>query len=205
MRIETVITAAAIQCAFYCVTASAQTAPAEATPAETPPAETQPVPAEPAEKPAAQSVTVARSTIVIRREVRYADVDKIDRAVVNECNLPQRQAELIEAAARKAGVDILRDEEAVKAGKGRILHIEIVDAVSSGNAFIGHRKIVSLKGRMVEDGKELGSFWGRRSSMGGFGGGFMGSCAVLERCLATLAQDVTMWMKYPMENARIGE
>jgi len=183
-----------------CRLAAAQTAPAE-----TPPVEIPPVQAAPVEKPSVQSAPVQGNVIYLGREAMYSDVNRIDRAIVTECQLPQQQAELIEIAARRAGLNIVRDEQAAKAGNGRVLQVEIVEAISSGNAFIGHRKMVVVKGRLFEDEKEIGSFQGRRSSMGGAFAGFKGSCAVLGRCLETLAQDITMWMKYPSENARIGE
>jgi len=77
----------------------------------------------------------------------------------------------------------LTPTEAVKAGKGRILYIEITNAISMGNPFMGHQKQVSVKGRLLEDGTEIGSFSGVRASMGGAFAGFKGSCSVLGRCV----------------------
>lgn len=188
----------------------AQTAPAEAPAAEAPaaqkpPAETAPVPATPAETPAAPSTPLPANLVYLSKEASYADVNRIDQNILAECQLPQRQAEFIAAAATRAGFNVVHDEQAVKARKGRVLHVEIVDAISSGNAFIGHRKLVTIRGRLFEDGKEVGDFQGRRSSMGGAFGGFKGSCTVLERCSQTLAGDVTRWLKIPVAGARIGE
>ena len=189
----------------FCQLSAAQTAPAETIPVETPPAQTAPVPAAPAETPAAQTAPVRSNVIYLSQEASYSHPDVIDQAVLTECQLPQQQAELIEAAARRAGFHIVRDEQAVKARKGRVLQVEIVNALSSGNAFIGHRKQVVIRGKLFEDGKEIGEFQGRRSSMGGAFGGFKGSCSVLGRCLEALAGDITVWLKNPTVNARIGD
>ena len=115
----------------------------------------------------------------------------------------QRQAELIEQVGKESGVVVLRDDTAVIAGKGRILLVEISDTISSGNAFIGHRKQVKFKGPLPEDRKEVGSFSGVRSSMDGAFAGFKRSCSFLERCSSALAKDINLWLKSPTMNARI--
>jgi hypothetical protein len=145
------------------------------------------------------------ATIYTSQMAAYSDENSIPKAVLAECRLPQRQAELIEQLAKESGVVVVRDDTAVAAGKGRILVVEISDTISSGNAFLGHRKQVRVKGRLLEDGTEVGSFTGVRSSMGGAVAGFQGSCTVLERCLNTLAKDISLWLKSPTRNARIGE
>ena len=114
---------------------------------------------------AIQSGASAQSTTVYMTQLApYADARQIDKAVLTECPLPVQQAELIVTQAAKAGITVVRDDEAAKAGKGRVLQVEIVNAISSGNAFVGHRKQVSIKGKLFEDGKEIGDFVGRRSS-----------------------------------------
>jgi hypothetical protein len=135
----------------------------------------------------------------------YSDEGSIAKAILAECQLPQRQAELIEQVAKENGILVVRDDQAVAAKKGRVLLVEINNALSMGNAFTGHRKQVSVKGRLLEDGTEVGNFTGTRSSMGGAFAGFKGSCVVLERCLSTLAKDINGWLKRPSMNARIGE
>jgi hypothetical protein len=145
------------------------------------------------------------TTVYMTQLASYSDVRLINNAIVAECSLPKQQAELITSEAAKAGITVVRDDEAAKAGKGRVLQVEIADAISAGNAFIGHRKSVSIKGRLFEDGKEIGDFVGIRSSMGGAFAGFKGSCAVLGRCAETLASDVVRWLKNPAKGSRIGE
>lgn len=168
-------------------------------PAEAPSGQTPPVEASPTQAPA------ARNVIYLSREAPYSDISRVDRAVVSECRLPQQGAEAIENAAREAGITIVRDQAAAKGKQGRVLQVEITDIGNFGNAFIGHRKQVVLKGRMFDDGKEIGDFYGKRSSMGGMFSGFKGSCTVLERCLEALARDLTPWLKNPAANTRIGE
>lgn len=144
-------------------------------------------------------------TIYMGQTVPYSDSSSIAQAILNDCQLPQQQAELIERLAQSQGITVVRDDESVKAGKGRVLHVEITSAVSMGNAFIGHRKQVSVKGHLFENGTEIGNFSGLRSSMGGAFAGFKGSCSVLGRCVETLAKDIALWLKNPTKESRIGE
>jgi hypothetical protein len=153
----------------------------------------------------APSGPVRVKTVTMGREMSYADTRVIAGAVLNDCKLPEQGAELLEVAARNAGINVVRDERAVKAGKGRTLQVEIVNVISSGNAFIGHMKQVQVRGRLFENGKEIGSFTGRRSSGGGAFANFKGSCSVLGRCMETLAKDITLWLNNPGKDSRIGE
>jgi hypothetical protein len=155
-------------------------------------------PAAPPAAPAAATPAPAPSggkVIFISSQMPYAPNAIIDTAVLTECQLPQQGAELLETAARGAGFNLVRNDAAVNSGKGRAFRVEIVNVVSAGNPFISHRKQVSVKGRLFEDGKEVGVFQNSRTSMGGAFAGFKGSCSVLGRCLEALASDMTVWLR----------
>lgn len=151
-----------------------------------------------------RSAFAAGDTIYMSPLVPFADSTTIARNVIDECSLPERQAHWIVEAAKKKGLMVVLDDAAAKAQKGKVLEVQIRNAVSSGNAFVGHGKQVSLQGRLFDDGREIGSFTAVRSSSGGFWGGFQGSCAVLGRCLKTLGEDISEWLQAPKLNARIG-
>jgi hypothetical protein len=170
---------------------SAPAAPAPATeaPAAAPAADT------PAAAPATAPLASGAKVIFVNTLMRYSVGANIDNAVLNECQLPQQGLELLDAAVKEAGLSLVRDDAAVKAAKGRTFEVEIVSVVSAGNAFTGHRKQVSVRGRLLEGGKELGIFNGTRSSMGGAFAGFKGSCSVLGRCLEALSKDMAVWLK----------
>lgn len=194
-----------------CMAGTALLAGCAQTGGQQPAQETAPQPSPQASAPAkttpsaAPSGTVRVKTIVIGREMRYSDPSAIAGAVLNDCKLPEQGAELLEVAGRNAGLNVVRDELALKSGKGRTLQVEIVNVVSGGNAFIGHMKQVQVRGRLFENGKEIGSFSGRRSSGGGAFANFKGSCSVLGRCMETLAKDITLWLNNPGKDSRIGE
>jgi len=149
--------------------------------------------AAPSPEPAKAAPSGGR-VITIASEMRYARDTFVDPAVINECKLPQQGAELLEAAAKAAGVEVLRVDDA-KSAKGRVFVVEITQVMSTGNAFTGHRKQVGVVGRLMDGDKELGVFRGARNSMGGAFAGFKGSCSVLGRCLEALSKDMAVWLK----------
>jgi hypothetical protein len=169
-----------------------------------PAGETRAAPEAPASPPAAAPAAASPMTVIIGNEMSYVDANTISRAVLVECQLPQQGAQLLVTAMRDAGFQPVVDDQATQAGKGRVLVVQISNAVAGGNAFIGHRKQVNVSGRLLQDGKEVATFAGMRSSMGGAFAGFKGSCAVLGRCLETLSKDISTWMKNPV-SGRIGE
>lgn len=145
------------------------------------------------------------NTIYVGKSAPYTDPAMIKANIVNECDLPGAQIKLLKEQAAAAGVTVVEDESAVAANKGRVLKVEIFNALSQGNAFIGHGKQVTLKGKLLENGKEIGNFTAVRGSMGGAFAGYKSSCAVLHRCQSTLAKDILAWVKNPAKDSRIGE
>jgi hypothetical protein len=79
--------------------------------------------------------------------------------------------------------------------EGTQLKLMISNALSSGNAFMGHHKSVSIIAELYKDGKLIDTYSTTRNSGGGIGAGFKNSCAVLERCVTTLGKDVAQWVK----------
>ena len=87
---------------------------------------------------------------------------------------------------------------------GRVLELEIADAVEMGNAWTGRQKGLVIQGRLLDNGAPLGSFRGRRMTSGGFFGGYKGTCSFLGRCAKRLGSDVADWLVAPAENSNIG-
>ncbi|MBN1141122.1 MAG: hypothetical protein JXB25_04915 [Deltaproteobacteria bacterium] len=135
----------------------------------------------------------------------YSDTSMIAKGILDSCKLPEGQIDFLEEAAQAdGGFKIVRDKDAAKK-KGLVLLVEITNAISGGNAFVGHHKQVSIKGRLLKNGVEIGNFTGFRSSGGGAWAGYKSSCGVLERCIKVLGKDVIQWLKNPGKNGRIGQ
>ncbi|HEY9182972.1 MAG TPA: hypothetical protein VIQ99_07215 [Gammaproteobacteria bacterium] len=133
--------------------------------------------------------------------ITFQNEELIERAIITDCDLPNVQ--LAELQRATSGTSVTLAPQLNDAGK--ILEIQIVNAVAGGNAFTGHQKGVTLVGKLFENDREVASFSAMRSSGGGAFGGFKGSCAVLNRCAETLAKDVATWLRKPTPGARLGE
>lgn len=136
-----------------------------------------------------------RVSVAFDGEAPYAVPDVIADNVRTECNLPAYQGAAFERAAEAAGIQIERKSTKDLAGAPRAIRLQILNALSAGNAFMGHRKQVTLTAKLFREGAEVSTFKATRESMGGIAAGFKGSCAVLERCADTLGEDLARWLK----------
>lgn len=143
--------------------------------------------------------------IAIGTAAPFVDTSMIAKNILDECALPQSQMKALLEHATKAGVSLVTNEEAVAVKSGKVLVVETTNALSQGNAWRGHAKMVSIRGRLFDNGTEIGNFIALRNSMGGMAAGFMSSCAVLYRCQNALARDVLEWLKNPVKDARLGD
>lgn len=151
------------------------------------------------------SVAAAAMEVVVPRPVPLAADNEIAGNIKRECNLGDKLSHYIAEFGRAAGHEVKFAATDATPGKGRFLAVEIRDAVSTGNAFIGHRKSATVRGKLYEDGKVVGSFRGRRDSMGGAFGGYKGSCSVLGRTVKALGKDIAQWMSAPSMDAELGD
>lgn len=140
--------------------------------------------------------------VQLQTPVPYAQDNDVSDAIKKECHLGEKLADFVKAGS-SAPVELT--SQAPKRGSGRVLEMEISDAVSMGNAFMGHQKFVKAKGTLFENGKKIASFKARRNSMGGAFGGFKGSCAVLGRTVRAIGTDVGKWLAKPVDGAALGD
>lgn len=153
------------------------------------------------------SAALSAQTVTMQRPVPYADDAEIASKVRSECiKLQDQLADYTrEYGAELHGIDVQLVPELASDGPGRVLLVEIDDAVSMGNAFIGHQKYSRVHGQLFEDGVPVASFKGRRNSMGGAFAGYKGSCSVLGRTMKALGRDIAEWLSNPVDGARLGD
>jgi len=147
----------------------------------------------------AQSVQTASA-------VPYAEDAEIQRKVREECSqLGSQLAQFTQEFARESGVQVQLVDSVDTGAEGRVLQMEIVEAVSMGNAFIGHQKYSRVRGALYENGEKIAEFRGRRNSMGGAFAGYKGSCSVLGRTVKALGKDIAQWLANPEDEAELGD
>ena len=142
----------------------------------------------------------AATGVQLQSPVPYAEDNDIANAIKAECSIGQQLAQYVKQYS-KVPVELTAE----KASEGRVLQLEIVDAVSMGNAFMGHQKFTKVRGTLFQDGEKVASFKGRRNSMGGAFAGFKGSCSVLGRTVEVLGEDIGAWLAAPQDGADLGD
>ncbi|PLY05904.1 MAG: hypothetical protein C0625_11245 [Arcobacter sp.] len=151
----------------------------------------------------ANSSAIQGKTIYIKNIIPYANGNRIADNIKAECTINQQLAEFIKQYANEKGLKV-EFKNKPKYNDLKLI-VEITDAMSSGGAFRGHNKYVTISGKLVKGKKSYGSFDAARISGGGFWGAYKGSCAVLGRTVKALGQDVSSWLYSPMDGAKLGD
>lgn len=154
---------------------------------------------------AAACAAASAEPVKLPRSVPYAQDNDVAGNIKNECRLGDQLAGFIAEYAKQRGIATETVAATDDKTPGRVLVIEIRNAESQGNAFIGHRKSTGVRGALYQDGAKVGSFRARRDSMGGAFAGFKGSCSVLGRTVKALGGDIAEWLAKPSENAELGD
>lgn len=160
-----------------------------------------------AEEPAATRASTPEDAPVIRvaQSVPYSDDATIANNIRQECNLEEQFSEFIAQYGADQGIRFERSAAVDPTDGGQVLMVELTDAVSGGNAWIGHRKVTEAAGTLYEDGEAQASFTSRRFSGGGAFGGFKGSCSVLGRTVQVMGRDIASWSTAPEDGAHLGD
>lgn len=148
------------------------------------------------------SGNVVAQTVRMQSPVPFAEDNDISDAIKTECTIGQVLADALKASSK---VPIELSAEVPDKATGRVLQMEIVDAVSMGNAFMGHQKFTKVRGTLYQDGEKFAAFKARRNSMGGAFAGFKGSCTVLNRTVKVLGEDIAGWLVAPRDGAALGD
>lgn len=134
--------------------------------------------------------------ITLSNSATYYDQKIIPSNIVSECStLGSQLSQYTKESLEKDGWSVNLSGSPQDLSEGTQLKLMISNALSSGNAFIGHQKMVSIIAELYKDGKLVDTYTATRDSRGGFAGGFKNSCSVLERCVNTLGKDVSKWLK----------
>lgn len=151
------------------------------------------------------NVAVA-APVAIAKQTPYSEDADVQPKVRESCTALNGQLPtFIEEFSKTSGVEVVLVDSIDIEAEGRVLKLELVEAVSMGNAFMGHHKYTKVRGTLFENGAVVADFRGRRNSMGGFAAGYKGSCSVLGRTVKALGKDIAVWLKSPVDDAQLGD
>ena len=157
-------------------------------------------------KPKAKPIAnLTNQTVVMKAKIPFKEGAYIKNAIRTECTLGSQLATYTKKYAGKNKVNVVLNSSATKKDSHYYLDLTISNAISEGNAFIGHNKSTQVQGTLYKDGTKLASFNGQRTSRGGFGGGYRSSCSILGRTADALGKDIALWLKAPTPNAFFGD
>ncbi len=137
--------------------------------------------------------------------VTFTEGMMVRDAVRNECQLLTKLPAFVQSSGHEQYATI--NLQAKKSRTSDYLKIEIIDLPKyKKNAWAGRGgQWVGVKGSLVRKGKKTTSFTATRASMGGFMGGYKGTCSLLGRCAKTLGKDIATWLKNPIDGASLGD
>lgn len=141
----------------------------------------------------------------VQRPVPYSEDGDIADNIKQECKINEQLADFIQEYAKKNGIEVTFTDGPVDTAAGRALDVRITNAISMGNAFMGHQKGTTVAGTLYENGQKVASFKARRHSMGGAFAGYKGSCSVLGRTVKAIGEDIAGWLKAPTDGAKLGD
>lgn len=138
----------------------------------------------------------------VQQPVPFAEDNDISDNIKKECTIQDQLADFVKEFSP---TPVVFTSGPVDTAHGEALQLEITDAISLGNPFLGHQKATKVKGTLWRDGKKVASFKARRNSMGGAFAGYKGSCSVLGRTVKAIGEDIGGWLKNPVDGAALGD
>ena len=141
-------------------------------------------------------------SVSLQKPVPFAPDNDISAAILTDCDMGNKLADAVKV---HSSVPVIFIDGSAPPASGRVLELQIVDAVSMGNAWLGHQKFTKVHGTLFQDGNRIAGFKARRNSMGGAFAGFKGSCSVLGRTVEIIGKDIGGWLSNPVDDARLGD
>lgn len=141
--------------------------------------------------------------VYIKPYVRFAPNSRVAQNIKSECTLQKSLSQSIVKYAKSNGLNVVIKNN-IKSNELK-LDVQIEQAISSGNAAVGHNKFVTISGAIIKGNKKYYTFDAARLSGGGYFGVYRTSCSVLNRIASALGRDVANWLANPYDQAMMGD
>ncbi|WP_049721236.1 hypothetical protein [Gilvimarinus polysaccharolyticus] len=151
------------------------------------------------------SALAADKAVFISDDIPFSSDLDVRKEIRDECQLGTKMSGFLQTYVGKRGYTVTTYTQGEAAPKGLVLNVEIDNVQAPGGGAWSGSKSVGASGTLTDNGKEIGSFRGQRTTSGGAFGAFKGTCSFLGRDVKSLAADISKWMVDPKPNARLGE
>lgn len=128
---------------------------------------------------------------------------KMHDVIREQCLLPEKLSGFIRDNTLDQYENVIVDASRVPSGAD-VLKVQIIKVLAPKGGGWSGPKFLTVKGSLKRSGALIGSFSGKRTSMGGAFGVFKGTCDILGRCTKTLGQDIALWLQDPQKNSTLG-
>ncbi len=149
------------------------------------------------------NLNIKGKTVYIKTMIEFSPKSNVARNIKKECTLPKALADSIVKYSANSGVNV-EFKNHIKPNELE-LKVQIEEAISAGNAVVGHNKFVVISGKLVKGKTKYYSFDAARLSGGGYWGAYRSSCSVLGKIAKALGKDVANWLSNPYNNALMGD
>lgn len=142
---------------------------------------------------------VASDRIRLETPIPFVEGHEIDDEIVSHCGIQEHFSSRLAHELRRVAV---AEPAPITDMAGRVLKVEIVDAVWAGNWFIGQDQTIRVHGTLYQDGEHLAAFEGvvsGRSTTQMYSG-----CYIMKSNFLAMAWHIRRWLRNPVDGAQIG-
>ena len=142
----------------------------------------------------------ANMPILVEIPVTFDPMAPMPDAVRRECAVDMLLGNHTLTSLPASGTPAQSVSAQTKRESGRVLQLTILSVHGNGGGGWSGAKSMSIRADLKNGDTVIRSRVFSRSSSGAFFGGFVGTCAILERVTVTLSKDVAKWVKTPSDN-----
>ena len=147
----------------------------------------------------AATPALARDKVRLPVPVPVVEGADIDPEILDHCAVAENFTQGLVRELRKVAVP---EQAPLTDMDGRVLRVEIVDALWGGNWFIEHTQTLRVRGALYQDGERVAGFNG---VMQVTGGGMTSGCFQMNSSFRALTWHIKRWLANPVDGARIGQ